>query len=262
MANNITTATFESGQTFAKASPGLWQWNRGQVLMIEGIELPTVFKIHFSNSPAVGTSKARVGSASGTQIPNEYLESGKTVYAFFWLSESESVAETLYRIDIPVAKRPEPTDEEPSLEEESEIDGLIAALNAGVKAAEGSAEDAEAWAVGERNGEPVTSEDETYENNARFYAGEAEEQADRSEEKSTLAESWAVGGTGTRENEDNDNAKHYSILAAQGAEESGYAWFDVHDDDGHMYVYISDNLSEDVSFAINESTGHLEVTYN
>ena len=262
MAYNITTAVFESGQTVAKASPALWQWNRGQVLKIEGVELPTAFKIHFSNSQTVGTSKPSIGSAAGTRIPNEYLESGKTVYAFFWLSESDSVGETLYRIDIPVSRRPKPTDEEPSPEEESEIDELIAALNTGVKAAEGSAEDAEAWAVGERNGEPVTSEDETYENNARFYAGEAEEQADRSEEKSTLAESWAVGGTGTREDEDNDNAKHYSILAAQGAEESGYAWFDVHDDDGHMYVYISDNLSEDVSFAINESTGHLEVTYN
>ena len=32
------------------------------------------------------------------------------------------------------------------------------------------AEDAEAWAVGERGGVPVSSGDETYQNNAKFYA--------------------------------------------------------------------------------------------
>lgn len=31
----------------------------------------------------------------------------------------------------------------------------------------------EAWAVGERNGTPVTTGDETYENNAKYYAEEA-----------------------------------------------------------------------------------------
>lgn len=39
-----------------------------------------------------------------------------------------------------------------------------------LSAAEGSAEDAEAWAVGERNGEPVTEDDPTYHNNAKYYA--------------------------------------------------------------------------------------------
>ena len=38
------------------------------------------------------------------------------------------------------------------------------------EAAESSALDAEAWAVGERDGEPVTDQDETYQNNAKYYA--------------------------------------------------------------------------------------------
>lgn len=36
--------------------------------------------------------------------------------------------------------------------------------------AEDSAEDAEAWAVGERNGVPVTSGDETYQNNSKYWS--------------------------------------------------------------------------------------------
>ena len=39
--------------------------------------------------------------------------------------------------------------------------------------AESSAEDSEAWAVGERGGVPVTSGDDTYENNSKYYAGQA-----------------------------------------------------------------------------------------
>ena len=33
-----------------------------------------------------------------------------------------------------------------------------------------AAEDAEAWAVGERNGTPVTSGDDTYQNNSKYYS--------------------------------------------------------------------------------------------
>lgn len=75
----------------------------------------------------------------------------------------------------------------------------------------------------------------------------------------TLSESWAVGGTGTRQGEDTDNAKHYAEVAQQGAEDSGYAWFDIDDSTGEMLVTITDSLSERVSFEINENTGNLEV---
>lgn len=41
------------------------------------------------------------------------------------------------------------------------------------QAADASAEDAEAWAVGERGGQAVPATDETYQNNAKHYAGQA-----------------------------------------------------------------------------------------
>lgn len=44
-------------------------------------------------------------------------------------------------------------------------------------AAAGAAEDAEAWAVGEKGGEAVPSTDPTYHNNAKYYAEQAAEQA-------------------------------------------------------------------------------------
>lgn len=48
---------------------------------------------------------------------------------------------------------------------------------ASASASQESAEDSEAWAVGQRNGVNVTDTDETYQNNAKFYAGLAEDSA-------------------------------------------------------------------------------------
>lgn len=88
-------------------------------------------------------------------------------------------------------------------------------------AAEGSAEDAEAWATGKRNGSDVPATDETYHNNAEFYAD----------------------------------------LAQQGAETAGYVYFEVDNSDGCMYVTTAGHIGEDVDFEVNEETGMLEVIY-
>lgn len=87
-------------------------------------------------------------------------------------------------------------------------------------AADASAEDAEAWAVGKRSGTDVSPTDPTYHN----------------------------------------NSKHWAQLAEQGAQEAGYVFFDVNDEDGEMYVEITDNVDQDVSFDVNTTTGELEVT--
>ena len=78
--------------------------------------------------------------------------------------------------------------------------------------------------------------------------------------KATLAESWAVGGTNTRTGEDTDNAKYYAEVCARHAEDATWAFFDIDESDGEMYVTTTDNLDEYVSFEINENTGELVVT--
>ena len=58
------------------------------------------------------------------------------------------------------------------------------------------------------------------------------------------------------------DAQYYAGLAQQGAEKSGFAFFDVRDSDGKLYVIVSDKLDKDVQFAVNEENGNLEVTVN
>lgn len=62
-------------------------------------------------------------------------------------------------------------------------------------AAEQSKKDSEAWAVGEREGTPVSSGDVTYHNNSKYYAGEAADSASNastSETNAGLSESAAA----------------------------------------------------------------------
>lgn len=58
-------------------------------------------------------------------------------------------------------------------EAQAEAEAAQTAAETAQSAAEDSATDAEAWAVGQRNGADVPSTDETYENNAKFYAEQA-----------------------------------------------------------------------------------------
>ena len=74
-----------------------------------------------------------------------------------------------------------------------------------------SESNAEAWAVGERHGVPVSSSDQTYHNNSKYYA----EQAGISEDD---AEAWATGkkdGTDVPSTDPayHNNARYYRELS-------------------------------------------------
>ena len=247
-----------------------WQYNEKQILVINGLDLPNNYAVDFCNKGDTDTV-TMPATAEGVEIPDQFLLTGRPLTAYIVVVDGESV-NTIGEITFPVNVRGRRTDISPEPVEQQQIDALIATMNDAIADSQASAEeserqaviseehaqDSEAWAVGQRGGVDVEDTDETYQNNAKYYAGEA----DRiSQHNATLAESWAVGGTGTRQGEDTDNAKHYAEVAQQGAEESGYAWFDVNLQDGEMYVTITSNLEEDVSFMVNEAVGTLEVTY-
>ena len=56
-----------------------------------------------------------------------------------------------------------------------------------------------------------------------------------------------------------DEAEEWANKAAQSADAAGYAKFDIDDSDGQMYVTVANNLNNDLTFSIDESTGNLEV---
>ena len=135
MALNIITAKFCSGATQAWASDA-WQYDYGQVLQFDGIDLPEAYQVHFSNEPMTGESITQIGNADGVSVPDQFFQNGDPIYAWVYLHEGEDDGETVYMVTIPIKKRPQPSEEQPTPVEQSAIDQAIAALNIAVEKAD------------------------------------------------------------------------------------------------------------------------------
>lgn len=207
------TASFSGRQTFV-TTESLWQYDYGFILVLEGLNLPAYYEVHFSHT-FTQLADVNIGDANGVVIDDKFLRKDGYLYAWVYLHDEITDGYTKYQVKIPIAKRAQPPEDPPTQEQEEALAQAITALNEQTGRAE-------AWAVGQRNGEDVPEGDETYHNNAAYYAR----------------------------------------LAEQGAEEAGYAWFDINNEDGNMYVTVTANLDSDVSFEIDESTGILEVIIN
>lgn len=136
---NVITAKFCSGsnQTWTAEA---WQYDYGQVLQIEGLELPDAYEVHFSNTPINGNAKPQIGNAEGVEIPDEYFESGEPIYAWLFLHQGEDDGETEKMVTIPIKKRSKEVNEQPTPVEQSAITQAIAALNIAVEKAEDAIE--------------------------------------------------------------------------------------------------------------------------
>lgn len=146
----MITAVFTDNSDYARAT-GLWQWDYGQRLRIEGLKLPTAVEIHFALTEQSGDAIPRVGttkdSVTEVVIPDSMLENqaaGATyeIYAWIYLVDKTS-GETIKRISMQVKRRPKPegfdTPEDAELFREA-----IEAVNASADRAETAREGAEA----------------------------------------------------------------------------------------------------------------------
>lgn len=105
----------------------------GQVLEFVGIDLPDTFECIFSNSAtSAGVGKKQIGSAQRVLIPDEYLATGQTIYAWVLVHDSEDDGRHMYSVKIPVDDMPDLSPEEPTPVEQSVISQAIAALNTAV----------------------------------------------------------------------------------------------------------------------------------
>ena len=107
-----------------------YQYDQKQILVIKGLELPEYYTVDFCNE-GDSVTKSMVGTAEGVEIPDEYMLTGKKIKAYIVIVDGESV-QTRYEVTIPVNNRPARTDIEPTPEEQSQIDQLIAQLNEAV----------------------------------------------------------------------------------------------------------------------------------
>lgn len=169
----MITVTVKDG--FSKAY-GLWQYDYGQILRIQGLKLPTAVEIHFSLQEKGGESVTRIGitkdGVTDVPIPDSMLENGDTardyeIYAFIYITD-ETSGQTEYKITMPVKSRPKP--EAFSTPEDAELfREAIAVVNDSAERAENAEKSAQAWAHGHED-YPERTED-----NAKYYAGQAKD---------------------------------------------------------------------------------------
>lgn len=94
----------------------LFQWDIGQQLCIEGLtDIDENTKVHFANnrmSQAIVKTGTFEDNALTVDIPNEFLQSGGVIHGKAWVyvTESETVGQTIKTINIPIVPRTRPND--------------------------------------------------------------------------------------------------------------------------------------------------------
>ena len=167
---NVIIAKFAG--TVRTAADGLWQWDYGQILQIEGLDLPAVTEIHFAQA---GKAKTVLGETTASvcrvAIPNAMLQSADQIKAYIYLHQGEDDGETEYQIILPVRARAQPEtydSEDPTIQEE--YDALVQAedlLNNALSGISGSVAAAES----------ARNDAERYKNDAKGYKDTASEKA-------------------------------------------------------------------------------------
>ncbi len=102
MRDNTVTAV--AGDKLYIRTESVFQYDYGLKLVIEGIELPETYDVHFANTDSAA-AKTVTGDATGAAIPDEYLRSGEDIHAYVYLKNEDEYGYTVYHIHIPVADR-------------------------------------------------------------------------------------------------------------------------------------------------------------
>lgn len=116
MEQRINIACFKPGSNTAEVKD-IWQWDYGQILRIQGLNLPTAVEIHFSLDEQNGEAVRRIGltndGVTDVPIPDSMVENesayGDSYYffAYIYLSDEES-GNTEYKIRAKVTTRSKP----------------------------------------------------------------------------------------------------------------------------------------------------------
>lgn len=111
----MVIANFEKKFTSTRAF-GLFQYDYGQILRIQGLNLPKAVEIHFAYQPSGGEALRRIGTtkdgATDVVIPDSMLENNNInedykLFVFVYLTD-ETSGQTEYTIEMHVKSRPKP----------------------------------------------------------------------------------------------------------------------------------------------------------
>ena len=129
MRDKIVTVTL--GEDLYVKGPHVFQYDYGLVLVLNGIQLPAEYEVHFSNKKH-GVAKKGEATENGVKIPDEYLRSGEDVFAWVYLRNGDTDGYTVYSVQLPVIARAVEQGDNISPVEHNIIDKAIEALEEAV----------------------------------------------------------------------------------------------------------------------------------
>lgn len=122
------TALFTGDEHYVTAGKALWQWDVGQTLLVEGIDLAQTHEVHFCNLGDSST-QAMICSGNSVNIPNRFLRSGRDIIAYFYIYDGQDGAKTEYVVTITVIPRPIPSEQELNDNDMTTIEQIIDSIN-------------------------------------------------------------------------------------------------------------------------------------
>ena len=250
MANeNVIQATFD-GFYKVRTEPS-WLIDHGMQLQISGVDLPTEFECHFSNSRSVA-AKRQIGEDGVVTIPDEYfLSNADQIFCWIYLHPTVDSGVTEYEIVIPLRKRSNVTPSEPTQEQQDIVDQAIAALNVAMAATSADASSASASASAALASEQAAARSETNAGNSATAAGQSATAAGQS---ATAAHQSELNASGSASSASSSAAAAYADAerAEQAATTAGYLDVEI-DENGHLIYTRTDAV--DVDFEL--ENGHL-----
>ena len=205
------TANFSGGQTFV-ATESLWQYDYGFVLVLQGLELPTYYEVHFSHT-FTQLADVNIGDANGVAIDDKFLRKDGYLFAWVYLHDEVTDGYTKYQVKIPIAKRAKPPEDPPTHEQQEALAQAITALNEQTGRAEGAADRAEQAEVNAKASEDAAALSEQNASGSAEAAASSERNAAQFE-----LDAAASAATAMDKASDAAQAANAAIAAANTAE--------------------------------------------
>lgn len=159
--------------TYSTTEP-ITQGDYGYMLQIEGAELPSTYRVDFSNNRHEGEALTVYGNENGAEVPEELIATGKDIFAFYYYI-GENFGKTAYTWKIPNDTRAKYGDRTPTPTQQDSIDQLIVRSNEAVGKAEQAKADAE---TAQGKAEDAQGASERAKQSAEQSANEARQKAE------------------------------------------------------------------------------------
>lgn len=256
MTGNIIKAAFNG--LYFDIRGILWQYDYGQLLEVRGLNLPYAVEFHFSQFGAKATTKIgqTEDNVTTVEIPSAMLRNAKPIDVYVFLHVDETDGETEYHFVLPVKRRPDYNDVDPTPEQTTLIGELIDTMNDAVEAAEGAAQNAAASETNAgRSEDNAAGSAEAAARSAEAAAASEQNAGDSASSAGRSAE--AAAGSAEAAATSERNAEDAAERAEQSASKAGYMFFYI-DDNGDLIYQRTDNV--DVDFYLNDGDLYVRAT--